>query len=45
LPPVFKSKSAKMQQKTDFLGRFFRLLLAVPTGIGPAVRNIFTYYQ
>jgi hypothetical protein len=30
-----------MQQKTDFLGRFFRLLLAVPTGIVPAKRNYF----
>ena len=32
LLPVFTLKLAKIQQKTDFLGRFFRLLLAVPTG-------------
>jgi hypothetical protein len=29
-----------MQQKTDFLGRFFCLFLAVPTGIEPARSNL-----
>ena len=41
--PFFQAKIGKKQQKTDFLGRFFRLFLAVPTGISPAVRNIFAY--
>ena len=35
--PVFPLKLAKRQQKTDFLGRFFRLFLAVPTGFEPAI--------
>jgi hypothetical protein len=35
----FHLKLAKFNEKTDLLGRFFRLLLAVPTGIEIAVRN------
>jgi hypothetical protein len=33
LTPVFKPKSAKMQQKTDFLGRFFVVTLCGPDGL------------
>ncbi len=34
-------KQARFNKKTAILGRFFRIALAVPTGIETAVRNFF----